>query len=250
MTEVTIARVNTDPFMDRKHCNLNSYSQLWIRAEDRTCGVCQVSYRDSTPSEEYFNYILTYDIDEGSDDRIDSDDLSDFLNSESGQKLLARICDGWTDVSNAYNLRGELDEDAEAATDELLEAISELNTESLSVCKVEEWLNDASNCGISALTTNDELNELEDTLISDARYENVLLDGNVLGRLTEMRDELRDKWVEYAKEEFDDQLINDVETSHHLFDKNTLEVKINFADGKRAIVHVTKADTVVIVQPE
>lgn len=234
---VNVQSVNTIPTLAGSWNNASTYSSLWIDPDKRECGVCQDTEDNSIPFEIYAGYLLTYGIDE-KNERCDSDQLRDLLNSDEGQELLERICDGWYTECNGRNLFGHLDEDAEEAVEELLYAISQLSTQEYQTWDVDEWITSPCDLAISALTTDDQLVTISDQIYREAEDQNVSLCGDLYEKLAKYRDEDLAALLECATELVDDELEDDYQMSHHPFDEKNLEVEFFLTGGKKLIVHV------------
>lgn len=201
---VTIKSIDTIAEEDvyRRGGEYMTYTQLWINPDKRTCGVGQESGAPGkgTPAEEWHNLVLTYDIGGGkefmseSQPAPDGDALEEFLESEEGQDLLDRICDGHDTRWDENNMVGVLDEDAQEAETELLRLITELPDNDIVTWTVSDWLGNCtpSDLGLRKLMSYRQIKKIAKDTEKFAGSENVYLSGDVYDYLVERQRELRD----------------------------------------------------------
>ena len=243
---VNVKSIDTTPEEDDYPADPTTFSALWIDPDQWTCGVEQRCHGGGTPYEQYVGHFLVYHIDEDKG-RSDAGELRQLLKSEIGQALLIRICDGWYTEYDGQNDRGHLDDDAEEALEELLEEISELETEEYTLWDAEDWLLSPGECGINGLMTKDELNTLAKKFYNEANDENVVINDSILYLITEWRDESLAQYLSVAEDLLDSSRGDAAKISHRRFDENTLEVVFNYPDGDQVFVHVNTGKKAVIV---
>lgn len=199
---VTIKSIDTiaEEDMYRRGGEYMTYTELWINPDTRECGASQQSGApgQGIPAEEYHGLVLAFGIGGGreygrhSEPSPDGDALEEFLESDEGQDLLDRICDGHNRRWDGNNTIGELDEDAEEAKAELLNAISRLPSESTVTWTVDDWFSQVSDreIGLRKLMSYRQIRKIADEARSSARSDNVYLDGDVYQYLVNRQKEM------------------------------------------------------------
>lgn len=113
--------------------------------------------------------------------------------------LAARLCDGYEERWSGSDLRGYFaTDDAAAARWELERYLDRWMAgldpaESLQIMQPEEWLDDPTIIGLTGETTDAELLALTQREIEHAASERILIDGDLLAWLGELRDRLREQ---------------------------------------------------------
>lgn len=115
-------------------------------------------------------------------------EITNYLNGE-GQALMQTVCNGHSVEWDGSNHVGHMTDDALAAWDEL-QADLENITDYYSLIDLHEWM--SGDVEITGEETDGELQSLAEDIIGEAAEDGVILDGDVLEYLTELRDELRD----------------------------------------------------------
>jgi hypothetical protein len=111
--------------------------------------------------------------------------------------LAATVCDGWSEHWDGHNFVGVLDEDAQAALDQIEQACDEPRYTTYEVWTADDWLSPCSNgeLDLSAATTDDDIAALAETLDREAHAQNVLVyDGETA--LAQVLERRRDRLVE------------------------------------------------------
>ena len=126
---------------------------------------------------------------------IRGDVLADLLESKDFKALLVRICTGHTWEWSGNNMIGHLTDDARDALQTLTELCErELDIDEVAqVWDVGDWLPDAASADVTADMTEDDLVSLADRLTVEAENEGVLVEGDVLERLRQLRDGLNEE---------------------------------------------------------
>jgi hypothetical protein len=186
---VKIISVDTMPEIDPYHRDTQglTLTEITIDPEDMECYISQECDNNSTSIDKWNGMIIGRKL----NGTLDGDDCKDFLESEDGQALLTRICDGWSADYNGNNYVGGLDDDAQNALDELVEELESFysNKEAWTCGDYFQNLDDAE-LGISAATTDDEIKVLAENLEKDS---DVYLIDDVESYLTERRDEAKEE---------------------------------------------------------
>lgn len=242
---VEIESVDTTP---QKDGYFSTYSSLWINPSKYRCGVEQEENDNAMPIDEYLGNILTFSIDHEDGLRVDGERLEEYLTSESGQKLLLRICDGWFTEWDGQNERGCVNDDGSAAIQELLDDIGSLKSVELSTVYASEWL-DGLSSDVSALTSDEALISLTDEIEEDAKEQGVVIISSVYKVLEKWRAEHIEEWVDKARDEMTNGWDEEMRISNRPFDEKTLEVTFDFSDGSRGIVQVSDNETKVVIDP-
>lgn len=190
MTAVTVTSVETLPELDpyRRDTHGESTTTLYIDPGTRTAWV-QQDYpgQNGVPEHIWRHRTLSYGI----DTRPDQDALSEYLNGEEAQALLAAICDEHTVEWDGSNMVGRLSEAGNAAVEELLAGIeAEVADSDWALWDIDEWFNGAPD-DLTAETTDEELAQLTEKYDYMARSDSVMLDGDVREYLTKKRAEMR-----------------------------------------------------------
>lgn len=107
--------------------------------------------------------------------RVGGDDLADFLESDAVVALLERIHAGHTVEWNGNNHVGTLDDDAQAAAEALMEALSGLDD--VEVGDAYEWL--APGFALSDLVEGESIETLAASLIDEAAGEGITIHGSM-----------------------------------------------------------------------
>jgi hypothetical protein len=184
---VKILSVDTMPEIDPYHRDTQglTLTEITIDPEDMDCHISQEYDNNSTSIDKWNGMIIGRKL----NGTLDGDDCKDFLESEDGQVLLTRICDGWSADYNGNNYVGGLDDDAQNALDELVEDLESFysNKETWTCDDYFQNLDDAE-LGISALATDDEIKVLAENLEKDS---DAYLIDDVESYLVERRDEAK-----------------------------------------------------------
>ncbi len=123
--------------------------------------------------------------------------IADILECEMVQELAQRICAGHSVHWDGSNRVGRLTDDAQAAAEalqqHLLDSYGDICAEHYHVqpCAPDEWAQYAQDIGITANTSDEELERKGVELYAEARANGVLIDGNLGERLCQLRDQLR-----------------------------------------------------------
>jgi hypothetical protein len=168
---------------------------LWLSLDHETAGVSMDSYAPGTgtPEPEWNSRTITADL--RTEDGIpDEDALCDYLHGTEAIALLQRVFDGGSIEWDGSNHVGSLDDDAQAAWGELIANIANLPNSDLTVWSVEDWLGNlsADELGITADTTDDEIDEIRSKLEGDADDQDIILDGDLGDYLKNIRSTRRD----------------------------------------------------------
>ena len=142
--------------------------------------------------EEHHGIVLAADV-RADDGEVDGPALSDFLQSDDGQRLLAAVCAGWDTAWDGHNTVGVLDDDATAAWNELYEWMAHAPGVDGGVWDAGDWLQDvwADDLGITAETTDGELAEIESQIEDEAAADRIVIAG-LWDHLIYMRQQLID----------------------------------------------------------
>ncbi len=193
--------------LDIRTNNLESFTPLYLHysgqinyqpgyVELDQNGVVRAGTQESIGNSMPMSWFHGTDIAWGVSGCVQGKALKAFLESDEAIKLLERVYNGHETEWDGHNWVGKLDEDAEEAQAEFETLLDELPT--VSVLGAGEYLYDAKReIGITANTTDEELQEMADTLESDAEADDILLEGT-LDCLQEWRDHLK---VEQEDEE-------------------------------------------------
>ena len=129
---VKIGKIECHHEIDPYHRNTNglTLTVLNIYPKSRKCNVSQ-DYDDNATSMNCWNGI---DIEKTLHNTLDSVNVREFLESDDGQNLLDRICNGHDVEWNGSNHIGSLDDDAELALSDLIVELENCFTDEA------EWL--------------------------------------------------------------------------------------------------------------
>ncbi|NSW52974.1 MAG: pentapeptide repeat-containing protein [Anaerolineae bacterium] len=127
------------------------------------------------PVDEANGLTLTYALFERPDEKA----ARAYLESQEAVALVERIHAGHGKTLYYNNVVGTLTEDAEAAIQELLDALAALPESKVALWTAGDWVGNTNDeeIGIGALTTDAEIAALVEKLDTDARAENIILAG-------------------------------------------------------------------------
>lgn len=188
MTKVTIGAIDTIPSVDPYQTDLPTYTELTMWPSELRAIVSQEMRSGGTPESEWHNRILTFRI-EG---HPQEDDIREYLEKDSIQKLLVRICNGHDVEWNGNNMVGTFTKDASVAHENLERMLSEnwLGDDSCwAMWDVDEWLSTPRDY-VSPEMTDDNIDGEAAILIADAKKEGVIISGDVAELLRATRDEI------------------------------------------------------------
>lgn len=247
---VEIDNVNTNPQQEGRFL---TQSVLWINAPEHICGVKQRSSNDVLSRAERFEFVLTFNIAECGNLRVESSELKEYLRSPHAQELLNRICKNWFNDFNGKNWFGYLLKDASTAVDELLSGISKLPHSKLEYksfpISAEEWI-DRDEIEISAFTPDTVLEVFANEIEQEAMGQDVVIEDNVYNQLETWRDEVLSEWLNRAKAAVPNGWAEDVTVTYCLYDDERLEVELYFSDESYGSVLVSENETMVLVAPQ
>lgn len=173
--------------------------ELWINPEERRAGVGQYFPGQAVDADKWHNRIITARL--GGDDQLDTegpntlpeaDALRAYLESATGQELLSTVCDKHDIDWNGHNMVGHLPDVGQQALDDLVNAIFQLPAIEWQVwADIGDYYFYARREVISAETTDEEIVSLAEQWDAEAFDEHVIVDGDLVEYLTELRDELR-----------------------------------------------------------
>jgi hypothetical protein len=141
---------------------------------------------------EYHKLELSY----GLDIYPDETEAREYLEGCEAQELLDRICEGHDTRWDGHNMVGTLNDDAQAAVEELLAALNDLPESDWEMWGVDDWLQNDNFGWLTAATTDDELAAKAKEIEAIAESDHINLNGSVLDYLTDKRNELREEAAE------------------------------------------------------
>lgn len=175
---VAILSCNAKPLVDPFHRDTRgrTTTTLWINYREQTCGLRQDWKDYSTTSDEWHSLVATIGIDPAEDAELDPQAVLKYLQSDDGQSLLNRICDGHTIAWNGSNLVGTKSDDAEEALQEIASTIAGLTDDwSSSFCsEIMDHLT-AEELGITEDMGRDEICALAANLEAQLRSSHIAL---------------------------------------------------------------------------
>jgi hypothetical protein len=133
-----------------KRCGQMTKTELWLEPTERRVVVSQYHDSGATPEGEWHKRQLAWLLDGSTEyghseiEAPDDESLREFLEGEEGQALLDRICDGHDINWDGNNIVGSLDDDAQAAAQELMGAINNLPRSEIVTWMVDDWLGNLS----------------------------------------------------------------------------------------------------------
>lgn len=174
-------------------------TEMWISPQKRLVIVEQYHRSGSTSVDVWHRRELTFSLNsengvqEMEQEPPDGDSLKELLESDEGQALLDRICDGHDIDWDGNNMVGSLDEDAQIAVQELLEAINDLPRSSIVTWMVDDWFGHCtdSDLGLRKLMSYRQIRKLSEQFEKDAKHDHIHLEGNVYDYLVERQKEMR-----------------------------------------------------------
>lgn len=192
--EIKVGKIDVIADVDPYHRDTGglTYTELWLSPEEKRVIVSQQYNDNATPMREWNRLELTMQL---RHEPPDGDDLRRFLESEEGQDLLSRVIAGHEEVWNGNNWVGTQDADSRAAWEELEREIEYLPRSRVSSWFVNDWLDVTTDkeLGISAATTDEELEQIAEQIESDAKSDDIYLLDSVLDYIKESRDILREE---------------------------------------------------------
>lgn len=186
-----LIKCETNPVLDPYHkaAGQASFTVLRIYA-DGDYGVDQEFDDNAIPVEEANGRTLCYPLFERPDEKA----TRAYLESHEAVALVERIHAGHGTTLYGDNIVGTLTEDAEAAIQELLDALAALPENYMALWTADVWLGNLSNVeiGISGASTDAEITALAEKLEAHARDDNSIILAGVEEYLTQRRDDARD----------------------------------------------------------
>lgn len=145
---------------------------------------------NATPVDEAHGLTLTYALFERPDEKA----ARAYLESQEAVGLIERIHAGHGTTWDGHNTVGTLTVDAEAAIQELLDALAALPENQMALWTADVWLGNLNNAeiGISGATTDAEITALAKKIEAHARDDNSIILAGVEEYLTQRRDDARD----------------------------------------------------------
>lgn len=174
---VAIGEIDTtptyDPYvaMDGHH----SFTSLHIDPRDRTAWVSQEYKTGSTLMSIYYRLRLELGVQWHPDEA----ELREYLQGGDGQDYLRTICDGFEEEWNGSNMVGRYDDDAESAIAMLQRDLGEEDgygrfQNKYQFWSVDDWV-DAEEWGLSADSSDQDIETLIEEILSVAKADNVVL---------------------------------------------------------------------------
>ena len=186
---VKISNLDTKPARDLYRGNGETDVMLWLDPDGRTCGVSD--WRDDYANGDYVRGTMIHEsvVYEGGNgnEYPNPKPLREYLESDAGQELLNRVCDGWERDGE----RGELDDDADEAWNELIDYVTnKLPSTPYSVWDVGDWFNGEE--GVHKDDTDEQVEALateHESQIEDGQ----IINGSIYDYLIEHRDWLKNQ---------------------------------------------------------
>ena len=181
---VTIETLDTQPSRDLFRGNGETDVMLWLNPDGERCGTEE--WRDDFANGDYvrgtaLHESIVYEGGNGNE-YPDPKPLRKYIESAEGQKLLQAVCDGYSRDGE----RGELDDDAEAAWDTLIDHVTnKLPSTAWSVWDVEEWFN--GNEGVDGTETDEQIQTMANEAESQIQDDQII-NGDIYDYLIERRD--------------------------------------------------------------
>ncbi len=186
-----LASVTTRPQVDPYHADTlqPTWTQVWIDLESHKYGISQEWDDNTTPEPEWNGRIRT----EALKARPDEDAATHYL-STGAVPLVQRVLNGSNIVWDGDNLVGHSNEDADAAFQELINALEELPYSDWEIWSCADWLGETtpSDLGISGHTTDTEIRQIASDLELEASENHAILGDEAVHYLLHLRNELRD----------------------------------------------------------
>lgn len=171
----------------------NAFIQLDCRNEVLRAGY-NPEIGSGVPFDVHYGHLRRYDVPAD----VNGESLKEFMNSVEVKELCERVIDGYSSEWNGNNHVAELDDDAqeaEAELEELVENAFDYEGDRIAVWDIGEWL-DAGFDDVDAYTSDAELEETVEFIVSDADDQNVELEGDVEQYLNDHRLEERQELIE------------------------------------------------------
>jgi len=171
-----LIKCETDPALDPYHASAGQASFTILRIyADGDYELSQEFDDNATPVEEANGLVIVYVLDH----RPDQGAARSYLESQEAVALVERIHAGNETTWDGHNTVGTLTVDAEAAIQELLDALAALPESKVALWTAGDWVGNTNDAeiGIGALTTDAEIAALVEKLETDARAENIILAG-------------------------------------------------------------------------
>jgi hypothetical protein len=182
-SKITIGKINVIQEKDLYATGQYTRTSIWLDPTERKVVVDQVMRTNSTSASLYHGRELEELIapSQYEAEAPDENALRKYLEGDDAQGLLSQVCDGYEIEWDGRNMVGNLNEDAKSAWTKLLRDIDNLPRSEWRTWEVEEWLDNStiSDLGVRQGMTDDEIEEAAQTIISQAKSDNVSIDGDV-----------------------------------------------------------------------
>jgi len=178
--------VDATPEVDPYHrdTGTHTWSKIWIDLETGRYGISQEYDDHATPVDEYTGRTQATRL----ETRPAADRATAYLTGE-GAALVQRVLDGADIDWDGHNRVGRLDDDAQAAWDEIVAALGDMEDDTVYWTAEEAYGNlDPGEIGITADTTDDEIA----VLAANSDWDNNVIIDDVADYLRKRRDALRD----------------------------------------------------------
>lgn len=187
--EPKLTTVDCDPQLDPYHRDTNgeTLTQFSINLETGEYGLTQ-EYDDNATSEAVWNGRTQAKV---LDLRPSESSARAYLENDA-VALVQRVLDGGEVEWNGNNMVGSLDDDAQAAWETLINDLNDLPANEMALWSCEDWFAQSTpaELGITAETTDEEIETIADGLRTEANGEQAILSDNVPSYLKGLRDEL------------------------------------------------------------
>jgi len=190
ITKYTVTEIDTTPQIDPYHQDTSgeTLTTLFIDPRDKTVKVTQEYDDNATPVDEWNGLVIAQTLHARPNEAHARAELTD-------SDLVQRVLDGWSsDWNDQSNLVGRLTDDANAALEEIIENLQNIEPNQLSIWQCADWFgpNSDSDLGIAAETTDADIKILATRYAKDALADDVILADDIEDYLSDRRISARD----------------------------------------------------------
>ncbi len=195
MATLIITKIDTTPELDPYHRDTHTPTKTVLTFDPRDCtlSIDQEYDDNSTPSDVWHGLVLSAGLAPAPTEKA----ARWYLDKPDAQALINRIVEGHESHWDGSNFVGSLTGDAEAAWHDLIDGLCSQPENDWSLQDTGDWLQDSQ--GVTADTTNAEIERRAEEIRLTAEMEHVVLDADPANYLYQLRaDDYGDTYIDTA----------------------------------------------------